>query len=162
VSDASGTANLGVDDVLKLIAAARAGASDAVSTSLVIFQGLGDNVILAGDVLRQALAQASLALDGPLAATLAAVGTITKTGSLVTLVNNQELRPVLRGNTLRLKPTVTFQVGLDGDLSLNNIAGLAVHEVIWIDIHQVQLRQQDGLRIVHVVTAHGTRDFPLS
>lgn len=163
MSDSSGATSLSLDDVVKLITAARAGTTDPVSTSLGIFQDLSENAVLSGDVLRQALSQASLALEGPLSDVLAAVGSITKTGSLITLVNNQELRPVLQGKTLRLKQTVTFEVGLDGiDPSLNNIAGVAVHDVFWIDIQQVQLRQQDGQRIVHVVTGHGTRDFPLS
>jgi hypothetical protein len=163
MSDASGTTNLSVDDVLKLITGARSGTADPISTSLAIFQGLGENAVLSGDVLRQALSQASLSLDGPLTAVLAAVETITKSGSLITLVNNQELHPVLQGNTLRLKETVTFEVGSDGgNPSLSNIVGVAVHKVFWIDIQQVQLRQQDGQKIVHVVTGHGTREFPLS
>jgi hypothetical protein len=163
MSDASGATSLSVDDVVKLITGARAGTTDPISTSLSIFQGLGEDAVLSGDVLRQAFSQASLSLEGPLAAALAAVESITKTGSLVTFVNNQELRPVLQGNTLRLKQTVTFEIVLDGgDLSLSNIAGVAVHKVFWIDIQQVQLRQQDGQKIVHVVTGHGTRDFPLS
>ena len=162
MSDASGATILSVDDVMKLMTGARAGTSDRVSASLAIFQGLGENAVLSGDVLRQALSQASLALEGPLADVLAGVGSVTKTGSLITLVNNQELCPVLQGNTLRLKQTVTFEVGLDGGPSLTNIAGVAVHKVFWIDIQQVQLRQQDGQKIVRVVTGHGTRDLPLS
>jgi len=163
MSDASGATILSVDDVMKLMTGARAGTSDRVSACLAIFQGLGENAVLSGDVLRQALSQASLALEGPLADVLAGVGSVTKTGSLITLVNNQELCPVLQGNTLRLKQTVTFEVGLDGGgPSLSNIAGLAVQKVFWIDIQQVKLRQQDGQKIVHVVTGHGTRDFPLS
>jgi hypothetical protein len=33
--------------------------------------------------------------------------------------------------------------------------------LFWIDIQQIQLRQQNGHKIVHVVTAHGARDFAL-
>lgn len=164
MSDAASEAtSLSVDDVLKLITGARAGTADPISTSLAIFQGLGERAVLSGDVLRQALSQASLSLDGPLASALAAVETITKTGSLITLVNNQEQHLVLEGNTLRLKETVTFEVGSEGgNPSLSNIVGVAVQKVFWIDIQQVQLRQQDGQKMVHVVTAHGERDFPLS
>src|ERR1700693_844425 len=98
MSDASGATSVSVDDVLKLITSARAGTADPISSSLAIFQGLGENAVLSGDVLRQALSQASLSLDGQLAAALAAVETITKTGNLIVLENNQELRPVLQGN----------------------------------------------------------------
>jgi hypothetical protein len=162
MSDASGATNLSVDDVMKLITDAKAGTADPVSTTLAIFQGLGENTLVSGDVLRQALSQASLSLEAPLADVLAAVGSITKAGSVITLVNNQELQPVLQGNTLRLKQNVTFEVALDDGIpSINNIEGIAVHKVFWIDIQQVQLRQQAGQRVVHVVTAHGTRDIPL-
>jgi hypothetical protein len=163
MSDAWGATSLSFDYLLKLIAGAWAGTADPISTSLAIFQGLSENAFLSGDVLRQALLQASLSLDGPMPGALATVESITKTGSLFTLVNNQEQQPVLQGNTLRLKQTVTFEVGSDGgNPSLSNIVGLAVHKVFWIDIQQVQLRQQDGQTMVHVVTGHGTRDFPLS
>ena len=163
MGDASGATSLSVDDLLKLISRAKAGTADQISTTLAIFQGLGENAILSGDVLRQALLQASLSPDGPMPTALAAVESITKTGSLVTLVNNQEQQPVLQGNTLRLKQTVTFEVGSDGGSPcLSNIVGVAVHKVFWIDIQQIQLRQQDGQKMVHVVTGHGTRDFPLS
>jgi hypothetical protein len=163
MSDASGATSLTVDDVVKLITGARTGATDPVSTSLAIFQGLGENVVLSGDVLRQALSQASLSLGGTLADLLPAVGSVTKTGNVITLANNQELHPVLQGITLRLKQTVTFQVCSDGDNpSLSNIAGVAVHKVFWIEIEQVQLRQQAGQKVLHVVTGEGSRDFPLS
>ena len=162
MSDAAGATSLSADDIVKLITVARAGTADPISTSLAIFQGLGDNAVLSGDVLRQALSQASLSLVEPLAGVLAAVESISKTGNLITLVNNQELQPVLQGNTLRLKQTVTFQVGLNGgNPSISDITGVAVHKVFWIDIQQVQLRQQGGQKIVHVVTGHGTRDIPL-
>lgn len=162
MSDASETPSLNVDDVTKLITSARAGATDPVSTGLAIFQGLGENAVLSGDVLRQALSQASLAVAGPLADVLSAVGSITKTGSLISMVNNQELRPVLHGNTIRLKQTVTCEVSPDSsNPSLNNIEGVSVHKVFWIDIQQVQLQQQGEQKTVHVVTGHGTRDFPL-
>jgi hypothetical protein len=89
MSDASGATTLSFDDLLKLIAGVRAGTADPISTSLAIFRGVGENAFLSADVLRQALLQTSLSLDGPMPAALAAVESITKTGSLVTLVNNQ-------------------------------------------------------------------------
>jgi hypothetical protein len=162
MSDAAETTTLNVDDVTKLILGARFGTSDPVSTTIAIFQGLSENVILSGDVLRLAVSQASLSFEEPLTEVLAAVGGIGKTGNLVTFTNSQELRPVIHGTTLRLKQTVTFNVGFDnGNPSLSNITGVAVQKLFWIDIQQIQLRQQNGHKIVHVVTAHGTRDFPL-
>jgi hypothetical protein len=95
MSDAAETTTLNVDDVTKLILGARSGTSDPVSTSIAIFQGLSENAILSGDVLRLALSQASLSFEEPLTEVLAAVGGIAKTGSLVTFTNSQELRPVI-------------------------------------------------------------------
>lgn len=163
MSDTSGATSLTVDDLMKFIAGARAGTTDQVSTSLGIFQGLGENVVLSGDVLRHALLQASISLRGPLADVLGVVGSVTKTGNLITVVNNQEIRPVFQGHTLRLKQTVTFEMGVEsGNPSLSNIVGIAVHEGFWINIEQVQLRQQAGQRVLHVVTREGSRNFPLS
>ena len=162
MSDAAESTTLSVDDVIKLISDARSGTSDPVSTSIAIFQGLSENASLSGDILRLALSQASLSFEGPLTDVLAAVGSITKIGGLVTFTNSQELRPVIHGTTLRLKQTVAFNVGLDGgNPSLSNITGVAVQKLFWIDIQQIQLLQQNGQKIVHVVTAHGTRDLPL-
>jgi len=114
MSDAAESTTLSVDDVIKLISGARSGTSDPVSTSIAIFQGLSENASLSGDILRLALSQASLSFEGPLTDVLAAVGSITKIGGLVTFTNSQELRPVIHGTTLRLKQTVAFNVGLDG------------------------------------------------
>lgn len=162
MSDGAPTTSLSVDDLTRIIATARSATTDLVSTSLAIFQGLGDNVVLSGGVLRQALSEASLPFGEPLASVLAALENITKAGKTISLANSQELHPVLQGNTLRLKQTVNFQVGLDdSDLSLTGIAGVAVHKIFWIDIQELHVRQQDGKRILHIVTAHGTRDVTL-
>jgi hypothetical protein len=162
MSDAEETKSLTVQNVTKLISSARSGTTDPVSTGISIFQSLGENATLSGDVLRSALSQASLIFDGPLSDVLTAVGSITKTRNLIVVANSQELRPSVHGTTLRLKQTVTFDVGSDGgNPSLSNITGVAVHKVFWIDIQQIELRQQDGQKVLHVVTEHGARDFPL-
>jgi hypothetical protein len=163
MSDAAETTHLSVEDVMKLVSSARSGTADPVSASIVIFQSLGESAILSGDIMRLALSQASLSFEGPITDVVAAVVSIAKTGNLITFTtNDQELRTVLHGTPLRLKQTVTFEVGSDGgNPYLGSITGVAVHKVFWIDIQQIQLRQQDGKKIVHVVTAHGTRDFPL-
>jgi hypothetical protein len=162
MSDASGTLSLSVDDVVKIIGKVKAGTTDPISMGLAIFSCLGDNAIISGDTLRQALSQAALPLDGPLAVVVTAVQSITKAGSLITLTNNQELRPTLQGTTLRLSEKVTFQIGSDSDFpSISNIVGVAVHKILWIDIQQIQLRQQGGQRTVHVATSHGSRNFVL-
>src|ERR1700676_5230272 len=151
MSDAAETMALSLDDVLKLVSSARSGTTDPISTGIAILERLGENVILSGDILRQALSQASLSLEGPLNAVLVAIGNITKTASRITFANSQELRPAIHGTTLRLRQTVTFEVSLDGgNPSLSNITGVAVHKVFWIDIQQIQLRQQAGQKIVHV------------
>src|SRR5690349_15820033 len=98
MSDGAPAASLSVDDVTRIIATARSATTDLVSTSLAIFQGLGDNVVLSGEILRQALSESSLPFGEPLASVLAAVENITKVGKTISLANRQELHPVLQGN----------------------------------------------------------------
>ena len=56
----------------------------------------------------------------------------------------------------------TFNVVEEDSLpALTNISGLSVHEVIWIDIRSIQVKQNDGNKIVRVVTSEGTKDIVL-
>ena len=94
---------------------------------------------------------------------VAALQSIAKTGSFITLMNQVELRPIFHDTSMRLGKIVSFQITIDnGNPSISNISGVAVHKILWIDLQQVQIIEQNGQRMVHVVTAHGSRDFPLS
>jgi hypothetical protein len=86
----------------------------------------------------------------------------TKTGNRVTLTNVQEIQSVLNGKHFRLKAEVTFNVVDEDSLpALTNISGVSVHELVWIDIRSMQVKQNGGSKIVRVVTSEGTKDVAL-
>jgi len=128
-----------------------------------IFTSLGDNVTVTGDVLRQALVAANVAVGGPLSALVAASQSIAKSGSQVTVTNSQQIETEISGTQIRFDPLVTFNVGTEnGFPTISNIQGAAAHKIFWIDITEIQLQQNQGVKTLHVVTSAGSRDFPLS
>jgi len=163
VDPASQNTTLTVDDVKNVITQAQAGAADPVTIGMQIFNNLGADVTVSGDILRQALTASNIAVDGPLAALLAAAQSITKTGSQVTVSNAQEIQTEISGTPIKFKQLVTFDVGTDGGFpTISNIQGAAAHKIFWLSVTQIQLRQDQGQRILHVETSGGARDFPLS
>jgi hypothetical protein len=159
----SQSTELTVDDVKNIIAQAQAGATDPVTVGMQIFNNLGDNVSVAGDTLRQALTESGVATDGPMAALVAAAASITKTGSQVAVNSSQEIQTQISGTSIKFDRLVAFTVGMDGGLpTISNIQGAAAHKVFWIGITEIQLRENQGQKILHVETSAGARDFPLS
>ncbi len=63
----NGQTTLSVDDVTKIIAAAKTATTDPVSVAMQIFSALGDNVTVSGSDLQQALTASAIPLQGPLA-----------------------------------------------------------------------------------------------
>src|SRR5204863_91097 len=56
----------------------------------------------------------------------------------------------------------SFDVVDDGGLpTLRNIVGVGAHKFLWLDITEIQLKQNQGQRVIHVVTSGGSRDFVL-
>jgi hypothetical protein len=153
---------LTAEDVKNIITKAQVGMTDPVTVGMQIFNSLGDSITVAGDTLRQALRDSSIAVDGPLSPLVAAAQNITKIGSQVTVTNTEELKTEFGGTAIKFKSLVTFVVGTDGGFpTISNIHGAAAHKVFWFDITQIQLRQDQGRRFLHVVTAGGTREFPI-
>lgn len=158
----SQTTELSVDDVKNIIAQAQKGTTDPVSVGMQIFNNLGENISVSGDTLRQALAASGVPTDGPMAALVAAAASITKTQSQVTVDSTQEIQTQISGTQIKFNPRVTFTVGMDGGFpTIGNIQGAAVHKVFWIGITEIQLRDDQGQKILHVQTSAGGRDFPL-
>jgi hypothetical protein len=156
------TTALTVDDVKNIIARAQAGATDPVSAGMQIFNNLGDNVTVSGDILRQGLTESGVPTDGPMSALVAAAASITKTGSQVTVTSTKEIQTQISGTSIKFSPQVTFNVGLDGGFpTISHIQGAAAHKVFWIGITEIQLRENAGQKILHVETSAGARDFPV-
>lgn len=152
---------LSVDDVKQIIATAQLAAADPVSVAMQIFSGLGDQATVTGTNLREALAASAVPLVGPITGILGVVQQVTKLGNFVTLNNSQDVQTVLNGTQVRLKQQVSFEVNQAGAPALNNIKGVSVHKILWIDIHSVQLKQSGGQKTVSVETSAGSRDFPV-
>jgi hypothetical protein len=158
----AGVRILTVEDVKKIIADAQLAGTDPVSLAMQVFSGLGDQATVSGANLREALAGSAIPLAGPLSAALGAIQQVTKAGNLVTVSNNQEVKFEVNGTQLRLKQNVSLEVAQDPDSpALNNIMGVSVHKVFWIDIHGVQLKQDQGQKIARVITSGGTKEFPV-
>jgi len=159
-----GVNTLSVDDVKKIITEAQntlLGASDPVSVAMQIFSGLGNQVTASGATLLAALTASAIPLAGPLATVMAAIQKVTKSGDLVSVTSSQDTQAEINGTPLRLKKEVTFNVTQGGMPALSNITGVAAHKVFWIDIHSIELKQDQGKKIISVVTSAGTREFPV-
>ncbi len=158
----TGLTTLSVADLAKIIADAKTAAADPVSVAVQIFSALGDSVTVSGSDLREALSTSALPLEGPLADVVSAIQGVTKSADLVSLTNAQEVQIVLSGTQVRLNTAVSFNVAeTDGLPTLNNISGASVHKLFWFDLQTIQLTQNQGQKVVRVVTSGGTREFPL-
>jgi hypothetical protein len=94
---------------------------------------------------------------------VAAAQSVAKSGSQVTVANTQQVQAEIRGTPIRFNQLVTFDAGTDGGFpTISNIQGAAVHKFIWVNITEIQLRQNQGHRILHLETLVGSRDFPLA
>jgi hypothetical protein len=160
-----GGINLSAEDVKKIIIDTQSNqlvGTDPVSVGMQIFSSLGDQATVSGDDLRAALTAAGIPLAGPLAVVMAAIQSVTKVGGLVSVTNREDVQAEIDGTQVRLKKTVSFAVAQGNTPALSNITGVAVHKVFWIDIHSVQLKQDQGKKIVSVATSAGTKDFAVA
>jgi hypothetical protein len=150
------------EDVKNIITQAQVSVADPVTLGLQIFDSLGDNITLSGEILRKALTDSSIAADGLLAPLIAAAQIITKIGGQLTVTNNEEIKIEIGGTPIKFKSMVKFDVAREGGLpTVSNIQGVAAHKVFWFDITQIELRENQGKRILHIETSGGARDFPL-
>lgn len=159
----TGPATLSVDDVTKIIADAKTATTDPVSVAMQIFSALGNNVTVAGSDLQQALSASAIPLQGPLADVVKVIQGVSKSADLISVNISQEVQIVLSGTQVRLNTAVSFNVAeADGLPALNNISGVSVHKLFWIGIQTIQLMENQGQKMVRVVTSAGTKEFPLS
>lgn len=159
---ASPSTVLTIEDINRIIAQAKSAGGDEVSIGMQIFGMLGDNVSASGQIVAQVLSDSNLSVQGPLAVLLTAAQAITKVGTKVQIANLNEITTQISGTHIRFKEAVSFDVGGDGGLvTFSNIVGVAAHKLFWIDVTEIQLRQNQGQRVLHVVTSEGSRDFAL-
>ena len=151
---------LSVDDVKTIIAETKRGAADPPSMAMQIFAAMGDKVTVSGATLRDALSSSAVSLDGPLENVVGAILDLSKNGDLVSVNNGQEVQFELNGTPLRLKPQVRFTVTEQGGLpGIDAIAGVSVHKFLWFDVQSIQLKNNQGQKMVRVVTTGGAKEF---
>jgi hypothetical protein len=154
--------SLSVGDMTDIISRAKGAAGDPISVAAQLFSALGENVTVSGSTFRQALAACAVPDVGSLSDVVSKIEAVVRLGDRVTLTNVQEIQLVLNGKHFRLKAEVTFNVVEEDSLpALTDISGLSVHELIWVDIRGIQVKQSDGNKIVRVVTSEGTKDIVL-
>jgi hypothetical protein len=162
MGDANQGKTLTQQDIIQIIATAKAGATSAL-IGMQIFRSLGDNTIVAGDILRLALTTSNIAVGGLLAPALAAIQTVAKDNDRVTISNDREVETTLGGTRVRVKEELSFDVAAstDGLPALDNIQGLQVHKILWISIQKIELIQGQGRTSLRVTAAGTTKDISL-
>jgi hypothetical protein len=154
---------LTVENVKQLIQLAKSGAADPAGVVIGLFEGLGDDASVTGDVLAQGLHESGIPLPAEAKDILDGITTIEKNGDLVRIVvMNSQLQPTVRGTQLRLGPTIAavIQKFPDG-VALANITGIAVNKFVWIDVQRLQYHDNAGKRSVRVDTNFGGKEFDL-
>jgi hypothetical protein len=159
----SGQTVLSVEDMAKIITDVKSATTDPLSVAMQISSALGDNVSVSGSVLQQALTACAVPLQGPLADMVNAIQEVTKSADLVCLTIAREVQIVLSGTRVRLNTAVCFKSAETDSLpALNNISGVSVHKFFWIAIQTIQLIENQGQKMVRVVTPIGKAEFPVA
>jgi hypothetical protein len=153
---------LTVEDVKQVIEQARSGGADPARVVIGLFEGLGNEASVAGEVLMQGLLEAGIPLGEEAKGVLEGISTLEKNGDKLQLVMISQLQPTVRGTQLRLGPTVTtvIQKFPDG-VALADITGVAVNKFVWIEIQRLQYHDNEGERSVRVDTNFGGKEFEL-
>lgn len=153
---------LTVEDVKQVIEQARSGGADPTAVAIGLFEGLGDNASVTGEVLAQSLRESNIPMSAEAKEILDGIAVIEKNGEQVQLVMNSQLQPTVRGTQLRLGPTVTAAIQKFPDgIALTDLKGVAVNKFVWIDIQRLQYHDNDGKRSVRVDTNFGGKEFQL-
>jgi RHS repeat-associated protein len=117
--------DLKLEDVINIIQQVRKGSADPVTMGMNIFNSLGNNVTVSGDVMRQALKDTGIALGGAGADLISHADNISKSGNAVTIANKSDYTTTLGTNILKIDKKVSFNIGTEGGLPvLSAITGL--------------------------------------
>jgi len=163
MSDAAET-TLTLQQVTDIINQAKVGGANPMLIGMQIFSTLGDNITVAGDILKLALATSAIPITGPVVPLVDAIQSVTKTGNHISVALNQDTETTLNNNRMRFKKEMSFDViPTPNAPGLNNILGVAAHKIVtWINIQSVQLKQNLGLWNVAVGTSLTTINFDLN
>jgi hypothetical protein len=153
---------LTVEDVKQVIAQARGGKSDPLAMFTALFEGLGDNASVSGEVLQKGLKESGIPLPAEAGEILGGIESMEKNGDQVKLTLGAQLQPVVKGTQLRLGPEIAFALQKFPDgMALADITGIQVNKFVWIDIQRLQFHDNAGKRSVRVDTNFGGKEFDL-
>jgi hypothetical protein len=151
-----------VEEVKAIISKAQAGAADPISTGIMIVSSFRENFTISGDTLRQALADSHIAPAEPWVSILSGLRDISKIENKVVVARAQQLETDVRGTRIKLQEVITFEFTNDSSLPrISNIQGVAAHKLIWLNIQQLELIQDQQQKVLRVMTSGGSRDFAL-
>jgi len=143
-------------DVTKIVQQAQASSSDPATTAINTFNGLGNNVSVTGEALRQGIRNSKVTLDDTSNALLANATSLTKNGSQVTINSQSKTEQTISGFKVRVEQTVTFVVGTQkGNPALTNIKGLGVHYGAWLDVQRVSVGPYKNGQAVFIKAGKG-------
>jgi RHS repeat-associated protein len=157
---------LSAADVTKIVQQAQKSSSDPATTAINIFNGLGNNVSVTGDALRQGIKDSKVSLDDTSNALLANATSLTKNGSQVTISSARQTETNIGGVDVRVEATVKFTVGSEkGNPTLSGISGLGAKKGIWLDVQKVSVRPYNSGKAVFIQAGkgivHATVPIPL-
>jgi len=164
MSDAAGTTILTLQQVIDIIQQAKVGGANPMLMGMQIFNTLGDNVTVTGDVLKAAFGTSAIPIAGPLVPLVDAIQNVAKIGNHLSIVLNDDVEATLNNNRIRFKKDMSFDVIPSVTApGLSNILGVAAHKVMtWINIQSIQLKQNLGRWNVAVGTSLTTLNFDLN
>jgi hypothetical protein len=163
MGDAPEVSTLTLDQVTQLISQAKSAGANPLLVGIQMFNNLPDNVTLPGPTLTLALTTSGVPVDPSLAPFLSAIQDISKAGNHVSIALNQDTELSLKNTRIKFAKDTSFDVRDDAiSPALNNIIGLAGHELFWINVQSIQLTQNQGRWTVAVQTPVKTITFGLN
>jgi hypothetical protein len=145
-----------LEELMKLIAKAKASNADAFTTAVTIFSSLGNQVTATGTNLREALAKSNVELDETMKAILANANRITKDGNTVTIANKKEKEYTIGegkdAQRLKIGKEVQFTVAVGKDTaSISRIKGVeAKFGILWPNINSIEVKTKGDIRVLEI------------
>ena len=161
-----GQQQLSVADVSKIIQQAQKSSSDPATIAFNIFNSLGNNASVTGEILRAAIKATGVKLEGAAADLISHADSITKSGNAVTVTSNSRYDTSQNGTTIHVDSKVSFTVGMDKGLpGINNIKGLHAEVGVNASVDKMQVAMKGDQKVLLVTGSkaffHKTIEVPL-
>lgn len=161
MSDAAAV-SLTLGQVVDLISRAKAAGANPIFVGIQIFSSLGDDVNVTGSTLTLALTTSGIKIDPLFTPLVNAIQTVARAGNHVSISLNQPIQ-VPAKVPVKFEKDISFDVSdVGGSPALNNIVGLAGHKLVWVNVHSIQLKQNQGRWTAAIGTAVTTINIDLT